>query len=496
MYRDYSAIINGNDRTIMKTSRFGSTTVSRLLCLGFLTATLASCANIHEKPLSDPFLTGSQPAQQMAAADNQNEKSPNQGSAKTIAGIPLPVDSGEGPVVANHMKVRQVGNQAGGVPAGSDGEPSSTQDAQLERTASTGNLVPVQFSTGQIPGMCPPCDGVNGFGMMPGMTAGFPACPPVVPAWFGGAAIAPNPKVFPDEYLCDGGDRGYPVRYDFDMRLGLETEDTIAEYTDHTGDSHVKPTNKVCLYSPRFGAMRTISTPVLDTKVDQLASADKFLRGAGMRNRDVTGIHEQNLALGNYRTRERASDIEVDLRSAAVDQSQTLLIHTKLINTFQDLQFISSGTLVQTDEVRLLEGIQAAATWTKTQFPVVAAQTIQAQEVTSEFNAQEIVGKEDKRKPGRLRIVKLADKKVAQPGEKVTFTIRYDNIGERELYSVRIIDNLTPRLQYVEDSETSDRTGELLLQDNEEGSLILEFRLDEPLPAGKGGVVTFETKVR
>ncbi len=85
---------------------------------------------------------------------------------------------------------------------------------------------------------------------------------------------------------------------------------------------------------------------------------------------------------------------------------------------------------------------------------------------------------------------------MAQPGDIITFTIRYDNLGERELTQIRILDNLTPRLQYVEDSETSDRAGELFVQDNEEGSVILEFHLDEPLPAGQGGVVTFQAKVR
>ncbi len=220
---------------------------------------------------------------------------------------------------------------------------------------------------------------------------GMPLCPPIVPGWIGGAAIAPIPKHYPDEYLCDGGDRAYPVRYDLNLRLGLDTEDTVAEYTDHTGVPHVKPTNKVCVYAPRFGAMRSISSPVLGTSVDKLASADKFLRGAGMRNRDATGIHKQHVTLGNYRTRERASDIDVDARLSAVDHTQYIALNTKLINTFQDLQFIQTGQLVQTDEVRLAKGVQAATLWTQTQFPVIAAQTEQAQEVTSEFNAQELV---------------------------------------------------------------------------------------------------------
>ncbi len=464
----------------MKAARFPTTTARAicLFCLGTVSANLVSCAHLNDEIAKDPFLT----AAPLATSDESPplDKTPKAdiGEAKTIAGIPLPMNSQEGPVVANHLGVRSVKTQPPVSPP-----PPAIKDPKISNVSGQFEFCPPGAFPVEI---CPP-----GYPVL-----GIAACPPVVPAWFGGAAIAPSPRNFPDEYLCDGGDRGYPVRYDADMRLGLETEDTIAEYTDDAGKSHVKPTNKVCVYAPRFGAMRSISSPVLDTAVNKISSADKFLRGAGMRNRDVTDTNVQNAVLGNYRVRERLSGIDTDARPSAVDQTQTLALNVKLINTFQDLQFIRGGLLTQTDEVRLAKGIQGAVAWTRNQFPVIAAQTEQSQEVSSEFRAQEIVGKESKSKPGRLRIVKLADKDIAQPGEIITFTIRYDNLGERPLSQIRIIDNLTPRLQYVEDSETSDRAGNLVLQDNEEGSLILEFHLDDPLPGGQGGVVTFQTKVR
>ena len=431
-----------------------------LLCLGVITAGLASCVQINNDMVRDPFLSG--PADDSSDNANAETRGPSSASAKSAAGIPLPVSSAEGPVLANHNEVRQVQNS-----------------------------IPAEEAPGEENIFCP-CP--PGMVLQPGFCP--PAFPPVVPAWIGGAAIPPNPKNFPDEYLCDGGDRGYPVRYDLNSRLGLETEDTVAEYTDHAGGRHVKPTNKVCVYAPRFGAMRSIGSPILETAVNKIASADKFTGGAGMRNRLVTGRHRQNVVLGKYRTRERASDIDVELRSSAVDQSQILASHTKLINTFEDFQFVRTGLLAQTEEVRLAKGIQSAAIWSRSQFPVIAAQTEQAQEVIGEFRAGAVVGKENKQKPGRLRIVKMADKDVAQPGEILTFTIRYDNLGELPLYQIRIIDNLTPRLGYVENSETSDRAGRLVIQDNDEGSAILQFELDDPLPGGKGGVVTFQAKVR
>ena len=107
-----------------------------------------------------------------------------------------------------------------------------------------------------------------------------------------------------------------------------------------------------------------------------------------------------------------------------------------------------------------------------------------------------MVGLEDKKQIGRLRIVKLADKKQAEKGDIVTFTIRYDNLGERPLTEVTITDNLTTRLVYVDDSATSDRDGRLDTVDNGEGSLILRWTFDKPLEGKTGGVVTFQARVR
>ena len=59
-----------------------------------------------------------------------------------------------------------------------------------------------------------------------------------------------------------------------------------------------------------------------------------------------------------------------------------------------------------------------------------------------------------------------------------------------------IVDNLTPRLEYIEDSSTCDRDGQLVAEENGEGSLILRWELDDSLPARQGGVITFKARVR
>ena len=128
---------------------------------------------------------------------------------------------------------------------------------------------------------------------------------------------------------------------------------------------------------------------------------------------------------------------------------------------------------------------------------MIHASDTASQSVAAQFQAQQYLGVEtEKKQIGDLRIVKMADRKFADSGDVVTFTIRYDNLGERELREIRIVDNLTPRLMFIDDSASSDRPGNIVIEDNAEGSEVLRFDLDGVLPGESGGVITFQTKVR
>jgi uncharacterized repeat protein (TIGR01451 family) len=312
-----------------------------------------------------------------------------------------------------------------------------------------------------------------------------------------GFLTPPSPHVeHPDEYLFDGGDRDLPVHYDQFNRLGLDTEDTVIEYTDDAGQRHMRPTNRVAVFAPRFGAVRSVSQPEEGSTIEKLASAQDTRQGRGLGNRIAAVDHAQRDQLGGVRERSRASGLETELGQSGVNQATRASSHTKLINLYEDLTFVRSGRFVQSDEARLANAVQAAANWLSSTPPFIAAKTEALQDVYASFRPQEFIGREDRRKPGLLRIVKLADKATAQPGDVITFTIRYDNLGERELYHIRVVDNLTPRLIYVDDSAESDRNGRLVVEDNEEGSLVLRFELDEPLPGRQGGVVSFQARVK
>ena len=90
----------------------------------------------------------------------------------------------------------------------------------------------------------------------------------------------------------------------------------------------------------------------------------------------------------------------------------------------------------------------------------------------------------------------MASKSFAQPGEVVEFTLRYDNIGNREIGNVTIVDNLTTRLEYVPESAKSSLPADFSTEPNDHGSVVLRWEIRDPLKAGKGGILQFKCKVR
>ena len=55
----------------------------------------------------------------------------------------------------------------------------------------------------------------------------------------------------------------------------------------------------------------------------------------------------------------------------------------------------------------------------------------------------------------RLRVIKVASTPLAEPGDEVSFTIRFDNVGNQPIGSVQIVDSLTTRLEYVPNSASA-----------------------------------------
>jgi uncharacterized repeat protein (TIGR01451 family) len=307
---------------------------------------------------------------------------------------------------------------------------------------------------------------------------------------------APPWELYPDEYLLDGGDRGFPVHEAATNREGLDTEDAVAEYADQTGKRHILPTNRVAIYSPRFGNVGTKAGLEAGVTVARAASAIDLSRGEGLRNRVVPADQAQRMPSASVRVRSRASGFDTQAGQVDVHQQTVLGQNLELAGSIEGVQNLAAPEMRQSDKARIARERQAAIAWTRDQYPVAAASLEGAQQILVKFVTNELVGIEDRRKPGRLEIVKLADKQTARPGEIVNFRIEYENLGDRELKDVRIIDNLTPRLEYVSESGASSRPAILDVADNGEGSVVLSWSLKEPLRGKTKGAVTFKARVR
>ena len=305
-----------------------------------------------------------------------------------------------------------------------------------------------------------------------------------------------SPERIADEYLFDGGDRKMGVHYSPYTIDGLNTEDTVAIFNDSQGKRTIKKTNRVAIYSPRFAAVRTISEPIIHDGINKVSGTVDAIRTTGINNRLKPGIEQENLQLQQSRVRSRVSGIEVDNTTGNFNQIAKTANHEKLTNTFEEHSQVGTKQLDHTTIAKTSVQLQAAITWTRDLNPVITAADQHGQVLISKFLEEEMVGLEVNKKPGYLKIMKLADKRSAVRGEIVTFTIHYANTGELDLTKIQIVDNLTARLEFIEDSGSSDRNGKLLVEDNGQGSLILQWDITEPLKGGETGVVTFKARVR
>ncbi len=300
---------------------------------------------------------------------------------------------------------------------------------------------------------------------------------------------------YPDEYLFDGGDRGMKVHYNSGTRLGVETEDTFAEYVDHTGEQHVRPSNPVAVYAPRFAAVKTITGPEQDTNVDRLAQATDVNPGASFSSKMTLATSNRRSKASGMRTRERGSELDTVDAGIAMSAKEKAAGNVFVLKPIKRSQVQAGMQFERANEAWLANRIQKAADWSLKSFPIIQAVNAAAMEVEASVKPQVHIGIDDESTKGHLRIIKMVDLETAVPGDILTFTIEFQNIGDKDLYNIRIVDNLTPRLEFIEDSGASDRKGKIAVEDNFEGSQMLTFELQGKLKGKAKGTVEFKARV-
>ncbi|TWT87722.1 hypothetical protein Mal64_32650 [Pseudobythopirellula maris] len=306
--------------------------------------------------------------------------------------------------------------------------------------------------------------------------------------------VAP-PGAKADEYLCDGGDDASPVGVRADWSIaGLEQEDTVAHYDTLDGRTVVTPSNKVCIYAPRFAAVRQVVNP-LGAQQRMFVGAvndDRIAAVADERLEPTSSL--QNLALVEgygqdpanvYRGRQQAGEAE-----SLVALAETI----GLVGPYANLHIVHLGEIVGEERALIARSALAALTWSGDQ---AAQVTISGKATSAMLGASQpgVLYRLNEPNNPQLRLIKLASTDAAQPGDEVEFTLRFDNTGDTEIGNVTIVDHLTTRLEYVKETAKSTVDAEFLPEQDAGGSLVLRWEITEPLKPGEGGVLTFKVRV-
>src|SRR6476660_5603346 len=227
-------------------------------------------------------------------------------------------------------------------------------------------------AAGQI---CPHC----GPGSMPAFQfSGFSPEETMLP-WKPPGIKGPWP---PDEYICDGGDLNHDVYVKQDWTVvGLDQQDTVAHFDTLDGQTLVAASNCVCVYSPRFAAVRQVSTPIIYEGHERMAGVEKPTRvilHEELRGPRTASQPEQLVAQIGLdqvqRLRERTQGL-------LVDQATRLELAAEAFLPREELLFIQRGEFDASEKARLTEYVAAAQTWTLQQAPQILIEGTPAVEV-------------------------------------------------------------------------------------------------------------------
>jgi uncharacterized repeat protein (TIGR01451 family) len=298
------------------------------------------------------------------------------------------------------------------------------------------------------------------------------------------------------EFLCDGGDKSPPaVVLQNDSVAGLGLEDTVVHYTTTSGDIHVQPSNRACLYAPRFVAVRKITGAVAGGRAIGLRGMDRPV-GPVRVEHDLHGlVVTESTELAHAEVSRRTDAMRERNRGVPVEGVLQPEQAAEVLAAVATLKLYDLGELRDNEIALLQELALAAVTWTVDESLEVAIADLKPPTLIRDQRVEGLTIY-DFPDTGRLQIVKLADRSDALPGELVTFAIRIDNVGDSAVDHVVLVDNLTTRLEYVPDSQTCEGAkAEFRSEQNEGQSSKLEWTLTEELKVGESVTIRFQCKV-
>lgn len=302
------------------------------------------------------------------------------------------------------------------------------------------------------------------------------------------------------EYIFDGGDHEPKVVVLKDGSVaGLQVEDTVIHYDTEDGRTLVDPSCRTKIYSPRFAAVRkttnlianqmavgpiNASQPAGPVSINDKLPSSMVMLGQHIKREDSVNLIEQVL------DRNRGVPAEGIIPSVALNDTQ---------RPMEDVDFIRSGIILESQWAKIVKGVQAALLWNHLDGVEILVGGDEALEIKDAKMPQELHLYE--LREARVRICKVASDTLANPGDEITFTIRFDNAGDQAIKNIVILDNLSPRLEFIENSQTSSIANkiddtEFSTTANEVGSVVLKWKLNSELKAGEGGWIRFKCRVR
>ena len=300
-----------------------------------------------------------------------------------------------------------------------------------------------------------------------------------------------------DEYLRDGGDQGLPAGVSPDWKVhGLEPEDTIAHYDTLAGQRRVEPSNRIHLYSPRFGSVRQVSNLVANEGREAWANVYLPTKLTQHQFQQPPRSHKQHLALDRFHTPQTpvqylgrwSRDVVSSVLGPQSFQDRFL--------PFEDFQIIRLGKMDDSERTALARWVQAAVVWAKDDTLAVVLNEKRAATVIQNEELVELYVVHEPPANPQLRLIKVASTAYAEPGDVVDFTLRFDNVGNQPIQNVTILDSLSSRLEYVPDSAQCSLKARFTTEPNQAGSELLRWELAEPLQPGQGGIIRFRCRVR
>ncbi|MEL6109662.1 MAG: DUF11 domain-containing protein, partial [Planctomycetota bacterium] len=275
----------------------------------------------------------------------------------------------------------------------------------------------------------------------------------------------------------------------------LEPADAIVHYTTEAGNIHLQASNRVCVYSPRFGAVRQVSSAAGGERTVALQGIAKPVGPNGLGLNQPSLAVGESIELGHADVARRVDAMRDRNRGVPVDGIVGPVIAEDALAILATLDFTSLGQMGEAQIAVLREGAIAARTWMVRDAVEVMFKGLKLPVLTRDQSVEAFV-EYDFPDEGRLKIIKVADKSTAELGDEIHFAIHIQNVGDSPVSDIEIADSLVTRLEYVEDSQKCDRDAEFSIRGNEAGSVRMSWKLTERLAVGESAKIEFTCKVR